>query len=212
MSVHKHCARILHSAFVFPTCVVLFTPPIDVFFSLNGTVIHNNGLLNISDIGSTDNTALLCITNRSPPSGSTTGGNWFAPDGTRVEDIGSDDVPGFVRNRGPMVERLKRNTDTDPPDEGIYQCSVDDAESTSHSLYVGLYTMQWKGYTHATLYMQSQYFTFQVKSCYLHFLHTPPPMDPVLSSPSPVSPLVDLLPLSFGPETMLISLERKRLC
>ena len=139
MSVHKHCARILHSAFVFPTCVVLFTPPIDVFFSLNGTVIHNNGLLNISDIGSTD-TALLCITNRPPPSGSTTGGNWFAPDGTRVEDIGSDDVPGFVRNRGPMVERLKRNTDTDPPDEGIYQCSVDDAESTSHSLYVGLYT------------------------------------------------------------------------
>ncbi|CAI8013812.1 Neogenin, partial [Geodia barretti] len=38
--------------------------PDDVFLSLNGAVIPNNGLLNISDIGSTDNTALLCITNR----------------------------------------------------------------------------------------------------------------------------------------------------
>ena len=32
-------------------------------------------------------------------------------------------------------------------------------------------------------------------------------MEPVLSSPSPVSPLVDLLPLSLGPETPPLSLK-----
>ena len=38
-------------------------------------------------------------------------------------------------------------------------------------------------------------------------------MEPVLSSPSPVSPLVDLLPLSPGPETQTLSLLKEmRLC
>ncbi|CAI8050550.1 hypothetical protein GBAR_LOCUS27752, partial [Geodia barretti] len=63
--------------------------PDNVFLHLNRTVIPNNGHLNISDIGSSDDTALLCITNRP---GTPTSGNWFAPDGTRVDDI---DVPGF---------------------------------------------------------------------------------------------------------------------
>ena len=108
------------------------TPSTDVFLSLNGAVIPNNGLLYISDIGSPDNTALLCITNRP---GTPISGNWFAPDKTRVDGT---DVPGFERTRGPMVVRLRRTTGTAA--EGIYRCLVDDAESTLHSLYVGLYT------------------------------------------------------------------------
>ncbi|CAI8013814.1 hypothetical protein GBAR_LOCUS8705 [Geodia barretti] len=39
-----------------------------------------------------------------------------------------------------MVVRLKRNTGTDTAAEGIYRCSINDAESTPHSIYVGLYT------------------------------------------------------------------------
>ena len=117
------------------------TPSTDVFLRLNGAVIPNNGLLNINDIGSTDDTALLCITNRPPPSGSTiSGGDWYAPDGTRVGDKDSTDVPGFVRNRDPMIVRLKRNTGTATAVEGLYRCSVNDTDSTPHSLYVGLYT------------------------------------------------------------------------
>ncbi|CAI8054765.1 Receptor-type tyrosine-protein phosphatase S, partial [Geodia barretti] len=114
--------------------------PDDVFLRLNGAVIPNNGLLNISDIGSSDDTALLCITNRPPPSGNppNSGGNWLAPDGTRVGDKDNNDVQGFVRNRGPMVVRLKRTAGTAA--EGIYRCSVNDTDSTPHSLYVGLYT------------------------------------------------------------------------
>ena len=117
------------------------TPSTDVFLRLNGAVIPNNGLLNISDIGSPDDTALLCITNRPPPSSGNppnSGGNWLAPSGTRVGDKDNNDVHGFVRNRGPMVVRLKRTAGTAA--EGIYRCSVNDTDSTPHSLYVGLYT------------------------------------------------------------------------
>ena len=87
----------------------------------------------ISDIGSTDDTALLCHTNR-PPVGVNSGGDWFAPDGTRVN---LDDVPGFTRNRGSMVVRLRRTTGT--PHEGIYWCSILDAVSVPKTIYVGLY-------------------------------------------------------------------------
>ena len=90
----------------------------------------------ISDIGSTDDTALLCHTNLPPSPGSTnSGGEWWASDGTRV-NVG--DVPGFNRNRGPMVVRLKRTNG--PPPEGIYNCTINDASSTTQTVYVGLYT------------------------------------------------------------------------
>ena len=93
--------------------------------------------MDISDIGSTDNTALLCITNRPPPSGSTISrGDWFSPNKTRVYHA---DVPGFNRNRGPMVVRLKRITPLDPADEGIYHCVVLDNTQTNRIVYVGLY-------------------------------------------------------------------------
>ena len=90
----------------------------------------------ISDIGSTDNTALFCITNL-PASGGNSGGEWFAPDGDKVGSIGSTTVPGFGRNRGPMMVRLRSNDGT--PEEGIYYCVVEDADSIPQTVYVGLY-------------------------------------------------------------------------
>ena len=106
-----------------------------VFLSLNGDIIPNHGYVVSSDIGSTDNTALLCHTN-----GPTSGGSvrdWFAPDGTTVGNPGSLDVPGFERNRAPMLVRLRRNDGT--PEEGIYYCEVEDADDFIQTLYVGLY-------------------------------------------------------------------------
>ena len=91
--------------------------------------------MEINGIGSTDATALLCHTNFPPPPGSaTSGGDWFAPDGTKIP---SSDVPGFARNRAAMVVRLRR-TSGDPP-EGIYECTIEDATSTVQIVYVGLY-------------------------------------------------------------------------
>ena len=108
-------------------CVVY----VDVFLSLNGAVIPDHGYVAISDIGFSDNDALLCNTDNP---GTSTSGDWYAPDGTRVYGT---DVPGVIRNRGPMVVRLRRTTGTAP--EGIYRCSVEDAASTSQTVYVGLY-------------------------------------------------------------------------
>ena len=110
-----------------------------VYFSLNGDIIPNHGYVMISDIGFTDDTALLCHTDRPPHNGSPhSGGNWFAPDGTRV-NINS--VPGLRRSRGPMVVRLRRFTDGDPP-EGIYECRIaaeSDSDNQVTSVHMGLY-------------------------------------------------------------------------
>ena len=111
---------------------------IGVYFSLNDDIIPNHGYVMISDIGSTDNTALLCITNRPVPSGgSNSGGDWLAPDGVTVGSVGSTTVPGFGRNRGDMVVRLRSNDGT--PEEGIYYCVVQDADNVPQTIYVGLY-------------------------------------------------------------------------
>ena len=92
----------------------------------------------ISDIGTAgDDTALLCHTNRPPPSGSShSGGAWFRPDGNEVG--GGASSVGFRRNRGSMVVRLYRNTGTTAV-EGIYRCEVMDDTDTLQTVYVGLY-------------------------------------------------------------------------
>ena len=53
----------------------------------------------------------VIYTNRPPPPSNpnTSGGEWYAPDGTRVTDTA---VPGFQRDRGPMVVRLRKSTST----------------------------------------------------------------------------------------------------
>ena len=121
--------------------------------------------MDISDIGSSDTTALLCHTNRpSPPPGSVaSGGDWFAPDGTRVGTLGSTDVPGFERNRGPMLVRLRRTSST--PYEGIYRCEVYDATEVPQTVYVGLYNTGRGMYTLITVHYINHCF-----HCSLHKL------------------------------------------
>ena len=116
------------------------TQSLGVFLSLKGDIIPNHGYVNISNIGFSDDTALLCNTDR-PPDGDHSGGDWFAPDGDKVSGITESpiDVPGFGRNRGSMVVRLLRDTDTGTPPEGIYRCSIMDADGNNSNVYVGLY-------------------------------------------------------------------------
>ena len=118
---------------------LLFSSSADVYLSLNREVIPNHGYVKINDIGSSDTTALFCHTNRPPPPGSAhSGGDWFAPDGDRVGAADSD-VPGFERNRGPMVVRL-RSSSGSAPDEGIYQCVIyEQGVIDTTKVYAGLY-------------------------------------------------------------------------
>ena len=101
---------------------VLIIPIPGVYLTLNGDYIPNHGYVMISDIGSTDDTALICNTNRFGNRTTTptstfmhSGGDWFAPNGATVGHRGTDDVPGFVRNRAPMLVILLRRTASDPP-------------------------------------------------------------------------------------------------
>ena len=111
-----------------------------VYLSLKNDVIPNHGYVVISDIGSTDDTALICHTNRLPPDGATnSGGDWFAPDGTRVSGV---DVPGFTRFRSPTIVRLYRITATGTPSEGIYYCLIEDDTLTTRNQYVGLFNSE----------------------------------------------------------------------
>ena len=108
-----------------------------VYLSLNDDIIPNHGYVVISDIGSTDDTALICHTNRPATlnNNADSGGDWFAPDETRVDGTA---VPGFRKTRGPMMVRLLRNTATDPPSEGMYHCLVEDDTLTKQTVYVGV--------------------------------------------------------------------------
>ena len=109
-----------------------------MYISLHGVSIPNHGYVAISDIGTTDDSALICHTDRLA-SGRDSGGNWFGPNGNRVSGINQDStVQGLARNRAPMIVRLKRRPGSSPK-EGIYHCVIEDSQSVEHTLYVGLY-------------------------------------------------------------------------
>ena len=109
--------------------------------------------MDISDIGSTDDTALICNTN-CPATLSTegnarmhSGGDWFGPDGTAV-GTRYNAGPGFRMYKAPgMVRLIRYTTNINPsldgmtftPPEGIYHCVVEDATLTQQTVYVGLY-------------------------------------------------------------------------
>ena len=98
---------------------------------MNTTVIPDHGYVEISDIGSTDETALHCHTNYSDPYSR---GDWIAPDGTRVSN---GTVPGFRITNSSVLVRLLRDSGT--PQEGIYQCVVENDTAVLHTMHVGLY-------------------------------------------------------------------------
>ena len=116
---------------------IIKEPSPGVFLSLDGDIISNHGYVDINDF----NNPILCHTNFPPPTGSTTsGGDWWAPDGTRVSGT---DVQGVTRTRDPMVVRLLI-TYGDPP-EGIYHCIVQNITGVNQTAYVGLYRNGGKG-------------------------------------------------------------------
>ena len=103
--------------------------------SLKGVIYSDHGLVAMSNVGSSDSTAIICYTNYSDVHGSGHEGNWISPDGTRVDSSGS--VPRFTTTRGPLIVRLLRTSGT--PQQGIYQCVVRNATAVLYTMHVGLY-------------------------------------------------------------------------
>ena len=135
-----------HQCSVFLSVYIMCTQNLylGVYLSLSADIIPNHGYVVISDIGSTDDTALICRTNRvgnvtDIAGNKHSGGDWVAPNGMMVGFGDMSSVPGFIRHRSPMMVRLLRNTATDPPSEGIYHCLVEDDTLTEQTVYVGLY-------------------------------------------------------------------------
>ena len=113
---------------------------VGVYLSLHGDIIPNNGYIVISDIGSTNDSALICHTNRPPVlyyGYHNSGGNWFGPDETVIDFR----FPGFRRNRSRKIVRLLKRfyVVSVPPPEGIYQCVVEDDTFVEQTIHVGLY-------------------------------------------------------------------------
>ena len=123
--------------------------------------------MTIGKIGFTDDTALLCHTNNPPCDDSgTSGGDWFGPNGSRV--LGKHEhngVPGFMRDRGPNVVRLKRSPST-IQHEGVYKCVIQDDTFVNQTVYVRLNGMC-NNYTYCTIIiMKSPVFTHSI--CFSH--------------------------------------------
>ena len=119
------------------------------------------------DIGSTDDTALLCHTNKVLPK--VIGGDWFDPNGNKVgsdSDNKPGDVPEFKRNRAPHVVRLKRSSSDGTPPEGVYKCVVKDTTDTNQTVYVGIYCGMCLVFSKIYLAM-----SFLQGSAVLHFFH-----------------------------------------
>ena len=105
-----------------------------MYLSLSDDIISDHGYVAISDIGSTNDAALICHTKHPPTSHSR--GDWFTPGG-RV--VNSDSVPGFRRHESPIAMRLFKNNATDPEQEGIYQCVVKFDVLAEQTVHMGLY-------------------------------------------------------------------------
>ena len=95
---------------------------------LNENTIPNHGYVELRDISLAS--ALDCLKYNRQHEGS-----WISPDGTTVDSSGS--VPGFRTTRGPLIVRLLRTSGT--PQQGIYQCVVQNGIKILRTLYIGLY-------------------------------------------------------------------------
>ena len=108
-----------------------------VSFWLRGTTYQNNSLVTLEDISEGDG-ALLCVTDLTaccrPPYSSSIG-NWFFPNGTRIPSSGSQ--WDFHRTRGQSVIILHRRGGGVT---GIYSCEIPDAMNVTQTITIGVYS------------------------------------------------------------------------
>ena len=139
--------NVLNIVFRFVTIFNTYLSVADAVFSLNGTIYHNNSLVNLEDIGD-DDTALLCVTNLTaccePPYSGENGPaivNWFLPNGTTVPspiaNKSSGELLDSFSEGGEVVVRLNHR---EGGEEGIYRCEISTSMNVIQTIYIGVYT------------------------------------------------------------------------
>ena len=108
-----------------------------MFLSLRGQSIANNSYVNINDIGEYED-ALLCHSDKpgccsGPPNRA---GEWYYPNGTRVETMGRSDDE-FYRDRGTQVVRLNHRPGSFT-ERGLFRCEVPDASNINQRIYMNI--------------------------------------------------------------------------
>ena len=97
--------------------------------------------MDVDDIGHGDN-ALLCNTNNTNCCDGVHGlaGEWYFPNGAQVPIEGAARAIAsssyFFRNRGQSVVRLNRVKN--PPERGLFQCIVPNAEEEMQTLHINI--------------------------------------------------------------------------
>ncbi|CAI8037919.1 Receptor-type tyrosine-protein phosphatase F, partial [Geodia barretti] len=111
------------------------TTPQTVYLNFGGMNLPTNGLVNISQLGNSTDTGLVCSTDQSADG--TPAGGWFNPDGTMLSSSSSE---GFFVSDGSDGVYLLRGSGI--PVEGIYTCRATDSSGNSRTVFVGLYNEQ----------------------------------------------------------------------
>ena len=106
--------------------------------SLHGELIPNNGFVTAENIGESDETALLCMTDSDNCcSGRVSEQQWLFPNGTRIPPRENGWM--FWTSYGNGVIRLYRQTDSDGQVRGLFRCQIPNQYRVSLTLYVGIY-------------------------------------------------------------------------
>ena len=112
-------------------------PHTAVYLNFGGENLPTHGYVAISQLGTTEDTALVCRTDQANCcDGGNIEGGWFNPNGTMVE-FNANSSQGFYSSGGSDGIRLLRGSGI--PVEGIYTCRATDNSSTTQNVFVGLY-------------------------------------------------------------------------
>ena len=101
-------------------------------FFLNGTLLSNNSIALLSDIGE-GTRALYCVTTRTQCCSTEAGGvhgQWTLPDGSSSDDT------SFIRGYSSIL--LNRRSSAVGP-TGVYTCEIPDAMNVPRNIYIGIY-------------------------------------------------------------------------
>ena len=112
--------------------------PAGVYLSLEGQTIANNSYIDIDEIGISDDSTLMCHTNRTS---SMVEGNWYYPNGTIVETEGESNMSDAffrVNKTGGVISLFKTSSNIASSETGQFYCIILNANNINQTLYVNI--------------------------------------------------------------------------